>query len=215
MNVLIEFVKFIFYSILIVIISKNILVPVLRKFAGSVNLKAKTIGNIAGFATSMPELLSVSFASLTGLVSISIYNILSSNIINFLQYIWSVFINKNQKILNNMALQVDIILVLITIFLPIFLIIFNVQVNLGVVIIFLFLFISFYYINNNVHKLYLKIEDIQNKKNIENEIKWIKGKKKLTAKYLFYIIIIRNSAFYNWKFIKQYTRKISITISNI
>lgn len=58
-----EIVLFIFYSLLIVGISKYVLVAVLRKLAESLSLKAKTVGNIAGIATSMPEFLSVSFAA--------------------------------------------------------------------------------------------------------------------------------------------------------
>ena len=59
----IEILKFILFSILIVLISKYILVKVLRKLAESLNLSAKTVGNIAGVATSVPELLTVSFAA--------------------------------------------------------------------------------------------------------------------------------------------------------
>ena len=63
----IELFKFIFYSILIVLISKYILVKYLRKLAEGLNLKSKAVGNIAGFATSMPELLTVSTSSFQGL----------------------------------------------------------------------------------------------------------------------------------------------------
>lgn len=65
MNLFFEIVKFIFYSLIIVAISKYLLVTVLRKLAESLELKAKTIGNIAGVATSMPEFLSVSFSAYT------------------------------------------------------------------------------------------------------------------------------------------------------
>lgn len=65
MEFVIELGKFIVFSLAIVAISKYILVPVLRKLAESINLKAKTVGNIAGIATSVPELLSVSFAAVT------------------------------------------------------------------------------------------------------------------------------------------------------
>lgn len=63
MELIWEMILFIIYSFLIVAISKYILVPVLRKLAESINLKAKTVGNLAGIATSVPELLSVSFAA--------------------------------------------------------------------------------------------------------------------------------------------------------
>ena len=64
---LFEILKFIIYSGLIVIISKYILVITLRKLAETLNFKAKTVGDIAGAATSMPELLTVMTASIKGL----------------------------------------------------------------------------------------------------------------------------------------------------
>ena len=75
MEMIWEFIKFMFFSGLIVIISKYALVPVLRKLAESLNLKPKTVGNIAGIATSVPELLTVSFSAVTGLSVASAYNI--------------------------------------------------------------------------------------------------------------------------------------------
>ena len=92
---LIEIVKFIIYSILIVLISKYILVTILRKLAESLNLKAKAVGDIAGYATSVPEFLTITTASLRGLVGASVYNILSSNIINLIQYLGAIILNKN------------------------------------------------------------------------------------------------------------------------
>lgn len=97
MGLLIEIVKFIIYSLIIVYVSKSILVKLLRKIAEILDLSPKTVGNIAGFATSMPELLTVVFSAMQGLIDTSIYNIVSSNVINVIQYITSIVINKNRK----------------------------------------------------------------------------------------------------------------------
>lgn len=67
----IEIIKFIIYSGLIVLISKYILVTTLRKLAEAMNLKAKTVGDIAGYATSVPELLTITTSSLRGLTGAS------------------------------------------------------------------------------------------------------------------------------------------------
>lgn len=189
MGLLFEFIKFLFYSLLIVGISKYILVPVLRKFAESVNLSAKTVGNLAGVATSMPELLSVSFSAITGLIATSIYNILSSNVINLVQYVLAIILNKNNKVLKNKALRIDLFMVGITILIPIGFVIANKEMGLEVIPIFVLLFILFYYINHNTHKLYLKKEEDQELSEIEEEKKWIKGKKKLIIRYFIYLII--------------------------
>lgn len=63
----VEFFKFSFYSILIVVISKYFLVEIIRKLANTLNIKPKIVGYIAGFATSIPELLTVATSSITGL----------------------------------------------------------------------------------------------------------------------------------------------------
>ena len=118
---LIEFIKFLIYSGVIVLISKYILVTTLRKLAETLDLKPKTIGDIAGYATSMPELLTIGASSFSGLISASVVNVISSNVINFIQYISSIFLNKNQKILKNRAIRIDLILVSITIIIPVLL----------------------------------------------------------------------------------------------
>lgn len=156
---IIEFIKFIVFSLGIVAISKYLLVPILRKIALKLNLEPKAVGNITGVATSVPEFLTVCFSAASGFIGTSIYNILSSNVINLVQYIFSIYLNKNQKYLKNRAIITDIILVIITIFIPVIIVASNIQTGVITVIIFVILLAVFYYINNNVHKLYLKKED--------------------------------------------------------
>ena len=91
----IEIIKFIVYSGLIVLISKYILVTTLRKLAEALNLKPKTVGDVSGYATSVPELLTITTSSLRGLTGASVYNILSSNVINLIQYLGAILLNKN------------------------------------------------------------------------------------------------------------------------
>lgn len=156
---LVEIVKFIIYAMLIVVISKYVLVKVLRKLAQVLNLSSKAVGNIAGIATSMPELITTVFSAFAGLIATSIYNILSSNIINLIQYIFSIFLNKNQKKLKNKALKIDIVLVLCTILIPIAMLFFKMDFNISIVPLFIILFVFFYYLNVKVHKLYLQVEN--------------------------------------------------------
>ena len=185
---LIEFIKFLIYSGIIVIISKYVLVTTLRKLAETLNLKPKTVGDIAGYATSMPELLTIGTSSFSGLISASIVNVISSNVINLIQYVSSIFLNKNQKVLKNRAIKIDLILVAITIIIPIILFDFNIEINIGIVPIFIGLCVLFVYLNSNVHKLYLKNEDEKLEKEIEEEEKWQKNNKKKTVKYIFYLL---------------------------
>lgn len=182
-----EIMKFIIYSGLIVLIAKYILVITLRKLAENLNLKPKTVGNIAGYATSVPELLTISISSINGLMSTSIFNIVSSNIINLIQYLVSIFLNKNRNAFENKAIKIDIILVIITILIPLVFVWRNIEMNLFVVPAFLILYTLFLYLNNNVHKLYLQKEDKQLEKQIEKEERKERGN---TRKTIVYVVVL-------------------------
>ena len=181
----IEIIKFLFFSGLIVIISKYVLVSALRKLAEALDLKAQTVGDVAGLATSVPELLTITTSSLRGLAGASIYNILSSNIINLVQYLAAIVLNKNGEKLKNKAIKVDMVIVTITILIPIALVQMDLEINIFAVPIFILLYMFFRAINNNVHKLYLKKEDRQIEEEIENERKvQKKNRKKATNSIL-------------------------------
>ena len=183
MEFLTEAVKFIVYCSTIILISKYVLVSAIRKLALHLKLSSKSVGEISGYATSVPELLTVAASSINGLMGASMYNILSSNIINLLQYISSVIINKNQKVLKNAAVKVDILLVILTIIIPIVFIQFNIELNLSTIVIFILLYIFFRRIDGNAHKLYLK-----NSKNNQNDEKSHKEWGK-SIKYIILLVI--------------------------
>lgn len=188
---LIEIIKFVIYSIVIVGISKYILVKVLRKLSENLNLKPHIIGNITGIATSVPELLTVSISSFKGLMDTSIYNIFSSNLINLLQYSFSVILTKNYKELKNKGILYNIILVIITIVIPIILITLKIELNIYIVPVFLFLYFVFWYISNKIHKKFLKFQD----KEIENqeEIKGEEERKTNQKTYVYIVYLILTS----------------------
>lgn len=189
MNLIFEFLKFIFYSAIIVIVSKYLLVPVLRKLAESLNLSPKTVGNVAGFATSVPELLTVCFSAVSGLISASTYNIISSNVINLIQYLSTIFISKNQKVLSQKAIKIDITMVVLTIIIPILFFILKIDFSIQIVPIFILLLLLFYFINNHSHKLYLNKLTMQEKQ-IQEEEKWVKGKKRIIVKNAIFLLLI-------------------------
>ena len=186
---LLEIIKFIIYSGLIVLISKYVLVTTLRKLAEALNLKAKTVGDIAGYATSVPELLTITTSSLRGLTGASVYNILSSNVINLIQYLGAIFLNKNISKLRNRAIITDLILVFFTIAIPIVFLKLDIELKLAVVPLFIILYSLFRVLNNHVHKLYLKNEDEELEEEIEGERKEEKKKPKKVLLYVSILII--------------------------
>ena len=180
---IITFLKFIICSILIVIISKNILATTLRKLAQSMNLKSKTVGNIAGIATSVPELLSLGIAGFTGLIDTGIFNILSSNVINVLEYFLTVKINGNIKKMKNKVIIIELIIVLITIIIPVVIYVKDIALNFMMIIIFLLLFCIFSIIDSKIHKKYLRKEN-----EIEKEQGAEEKNKKQILKYIIILI---------------------------
>ena len=187
---LIELIKFFIYSGLIVLISKYVMVSTLRKLAEALNLKAKTVGNVAGYATSIPELLTIVVSSYSGLISASIFNVISSNFINLVQYSVSIILNKNQKVLKNRAITIELVLVIITIIIPLMIFCFNIEINSDIVPIFIIIYMFFVYLNSNVHKLYLNVEDKILEEKIEKEKKWERDNKKKIVKYISYLVLI-------------------------
>ena len=185
----IEIIKFIIYSGLIVLISKYILVTTLRKLAEAMNLKAKTVGDIAGYATSVPELLTITTSSLRGLTGASVYNILSSNVINLIQYLGAILLNKNASKLRNKAIVIDLVMVFFTIAIPIVFLKLDIELKLAVVPLFIILYFLFMVLNNNVHKLYLKNEDEELEEKIEEERKEQKKNPRKVLRYVFVLIV--------------------------
>ena len=187
MNLFLEIIKFIIYSGLIVIISKYILVTTLRSLAESLKLKSRIVGNIAGYATSIPELLTVGISSFNGLIGTSIYNIISSNVINLIQYVFAIILNKNHKILRNKAIILDMILVSITIIIPILLLIFNIDIDTNIIPAFIILYCLFILLNSKSHTLYINRQN--DNKDIDIQINTNENIKLKTFKYVIYLIL--------------------------
>ncbi len=184
-----EIIKFVGYSLLIVLISKYILAAYLRKLAEALDLKAKNIGNVSGIATSVPELLTITTSTLRGLAEASVYNVLSSNIINILQYLGSLVLNKNIKKLKNNAVKTDFILAILTIIIPVALMMLKIELNIFMVPIFILLHIFFRYLDNNAHKVYLSKEDKKIENEIETERKGIKENQRKAMRYIIILLI--------------------------
>ena len=180
---ILEAIKFIFYSVLIVLISKYILVVYLRKLAENLNLSAKTSGNIAGTATSVPELLTITTSSMRGLTGASIFNILSSNIINLIQYLATIILNKNTSKLKNHAIKIDMVLVGFTILIPIIFLRLKIEINMFTVPLFVICYALFSYLNNSVHKIYLNFEE-DTKQNINQKTNKLK-----TLRYIAILVL--------------------------
>ncbi len=185
---IIEIGKFFIYAILIVLLSKFLLAKALRGMAENLKLKPRTTGSIAGIATSIPEFLTVTISSFKGLASTSLYNIFSSNIINFIQYIASILVNKNNREIKNKAILIQLGMAIFTIIIPIFLLRYEQHINIYFAISFMIIYFIFLWIIKKVHETYLKNyeKEIEKMQTIE-EVKETQNKK--TYAYILTIII--------------------------
>ena len=181
MNLFLETAKLIIELLIIIFIAKNLLVPTLRKLGEELKLKAQTIGNISGIATSIPELLTVTFSSISGMAEASIFNILSSNIINIIQYILAMAINKNIRILKNKVLKINLILVVLTIIIPIISWKLEIRSSMGIAVIYIILF----YVFNKINRHYSEKLNIKTTETISD----VQTNKKIPI-YLVYILLI-------------------------
>ena len=183
----IEIGKFFLYAIFIVIVSKVILVKSLRKLAENLQLKSRVIGNIAGVATSIPELLTVTVSSFRGLIGTSLYNIISSNVINFIQYSISLIVNKNYHLIRNKGILIQIFLVILTIIFPIILLKVENVFHIMIVFILIVIYLIFYWISKKIHEKYLNYEEFKMEKVKKEEIGNHKNKQSYI--YIGYILI--------------------------
>lgn len=167
MNLGIEFFKLLIQVLLIVLVSKYLLISLLRALSKTLNLNAKITGNITGIATSVPELLTVSFSALSGLANASAFNILSSNIINTLQYVATIILNKNVKILKKKNILIDLVLVGITIIIPITILVLGKENDIWIVPIFILLFFVFSRISKINHQKHYNVTKENKKENKE------------------------------------------------
>ena len=186
---LIEIIKFFVYSILIVVISKYILVKALRKLAENLKLKPRVIGNIAGIATSIPELLTVTVSSFRRLMGTSLYNIISSNVINFIQYSVSLIINKNHKAIKNKGIIIQNILVILTIIFPIILLTLENTFDIIIAFMLIIMYFIFYWISKKVHEKYLNYEDKKIEEREKEQKEKGKNRNKQSLIYVGYILI--------------------------
>ncbi len=185
---IIEIGKFFIYAILIVLLSKILLAKSLRGIAENLKLKPRIVGGITGIATSIPEFLTVTVSSFKGLSSTSLYNIFSSNVINFIQYIVSILINKNYKEIKNRAIIIQLGIAIFTIVMPIFLLKYEKKINIYFAILFIIIYFLFSWIIKNIHDKYLK--DYEEKIEEDQMIKEIKKEHNHKKTYVYFLLII-------------------------
>lgn len=141
-----QIILFIIYSALIVIIAKYMLYYCVRRIAGILKFKNKTIGQILGYLTSMPELISTLFIAQHGMILTVTYNVLSSNVINIILAIIVTGAFGRFKYLKGNKFRIEYIIIAFSIIFPMLMIKFNMLANASTILICLVLYLLYLYI---------------------------------------------------------------------
>lgn len=113
------FLLFLIQVSLIVIVARFLLYKPAKAIAHRLQLAEKTSGQILGYLTSAPELVTTIFVALNGFMAAVAYNILSSNVINvFLAFIAAAVYGKWRELLS-LKLWREQLLILASIAVPI------------------------------------------------------------------------------------------------
>ena len=147
----INFILFIFLVLGIVLVTRNMLISSIRKIAVYLRWDTKIVGQILGYATSTPELLNAFVSASVGMISTSIYNVLSSNIINVIFVLISTFICKRTKSIIHKKFIVDYIITVVSIILPITLMQFGIVNKITVIPLFIIFYLVFLYISSKTN----------------------------------------------------------------
>lgn len=161
-----NFIVFIALVLAIVLVTRNMMITSIRKVAVYLRWNNKVVGQLLGYATSTPEFLNAFVAASIGMISTSIYNVISSNILNIVFVILATLIYKKRRALINKKFIIDYVVVLISVIIPIILMRFNVADKLTVIPIFLILYFSFLIISKKRDYFEEEEEEIDDEKKI-------------------------------------------------
>ncbi|MEG0073907.1 MAG: hypothetical protein RR922_04625 [Clostridia bacterium] len=117
----INLIIFVVLVVLIVVVTRNVMIYNIRKLSILLRWNNKVVGQILGYATSTPELISAIVAGSIGLIETSIFNVMSSNFINVILVIIVTMLNKRTASIVKKKFTYDYIIILITLMVPVFL----------------------------------------------------------------------------------------------
>ena len=112
---------------------------VCRRFAFS----SKTKGKIIGYTTSLPELVVILSSALGGVFDVGLWNIVSSNIINWALFLAAVFVYRQAKDLFNAVFIDEVVFGLVSVALPLVLFQFQIALSIRVAVVLIAVFVVY------------------------------------------------------------------------
>lgn len=108
---------------------KYLLMAGIVNLSATFNFSAKVRGQIIGYATSIPELTALVAGALAGVFSAGLWNIASSNIINWVLFLLTVIVYRQQIDLKNKWFIDEILFGIVSVALPLLLIAMNITIG--------------------------------------------------------------------------------------
>ena len=140
---LLQFLSLIFLAVVIVAAVRYLVITgvelVCRRFA----LSSKTKGQIIGYTTSLPEFVVILSSALGGVFDVGLWNIVSSNIINWVLFLSAVFAYRQVKDLFNAVFIDEVVFGLVSLAVPLLLFQFQVALSIGVAVVLIALFVVY------------------------------------------------------------------------
>jgi len=106
-----------------------LLIPGIGRIGAALKFSPKTRGQIIGYATSVPEFTVLMAGALNGVFNAGLWNIASSNIINWVLFLITVFVLRQQMDLKSRTFTDEIIFGILSVVIP--LLMFALHVKLG------------------------------------------------------------------------------------
>lgn len=152
-----KFTILIVCAVFTVISVRFLLMPGIDMVCSTLKFSTKTRGQIIGYATSVPELSIVLISALNGIFDAGLWNIVSSNVINWLLFMTAVLVFKQQVELINKRFVDELLFGLLSVIIPLALHRFFPKPALGPVFFLLALFFAYKMVD---HFLYNRDEII-------------------------------------------------------
>lgn len=142
----------IFSAAVIVASVRFLLIPGIGRIGAAFKFSPKTRGQIIGYATSVPEFTVLMAGAFNGVFDAGLWNIASSNIINWALFLITVFILRQQMDLKNRVFTDEIIFGVLSVVIPLLMFALHIETGFLTAIGLILFFILYKVMDNKLNK---------------------------------------------------------------
>lgn len=178
MELVVSLTIFVILIFAIVLVTRKLMIYNIRKIAIYLRWNNNIVGQLLGYATSTPELISAIVAGSIGMISTSIYNVIFSNIINIISVIVITFIYKRYSSIKHKKFTYDYVIIVLSLIVPIILISADIANNVWSIVALVIIYIIYIAGSKKVDYFASEKEELEiEKESFEIGVKALKRKK--------------------------------------